>query len=270
MAGVLKLPVTPFVMGVLNVIPDPTTAGGQFPDVDQLVAAGESMLMDGAACIDVVGLSNLVDVKISIQEEIDRVIPVIELLSKRVAIPVSINTSNPEVMEAAVNAGASIVNDIRALTKPGAISTVAKLGVYVCLMHMYNDPTTMHLTPGQKDLVVEVYQYFEQRIAACEAGGIDRKKIIVDPGFGYGKNLPQNLNLLRSLPIFKKLNCPLLIGMANKSMIGQILDVPPEQRIFGSIAAVVIAISHGADIIRTHDVKAMVDAIKVLKAIIAN
>jgi dihydropteroate synthase len=170
-------------------------------------------------------------------------------------------------MQEAVNAGAKIINDVRALTKPGAISMAAKLGVPVCLMHMQNEPGTMQLAPAYHDVISEVFQYLEHRITACESEGIDPKKIIIDPGFGFGKNLQHNLALLRSLEIFKRLQKPLLVGISNKSMIGQILDVNVDQRIYGSLAAAIIAISKGADIIRAHNVQATMDAIKVFKAV---
>ncbi len=268
--GVLNLPTSPVVMGVLNLTPNSFYDGNAYTSIEAAVARGEEMLREGAALIDVVAESTRPGAdKMSVQAELDCAIPVIELLAKRVAIPVSINTSNPEVMQAAVQAGAKIINDIRALTKPGAMNMVAKLGVPVCLMHMQNDPVTMQLTSSYQDVVSEVYQYLKHRIEACVAEGIDAKKIIIDPGFGFGKNLPHNLKLLRSLQVFKNLQHPILVGLSNKSMIGQILDVGVERRVYGSIAAAVFAVSKGADIIRAHDVQATVDAIKVAIVIAA-
>jgi dihydropteroate synthase len=268
--GALNLPPSPVVMGIINMTPDSFYDGGSLPTVDEAVARGEQILRDGASLIDIGGESTRPGAaKVSVQEELDRVIPVIEILSKRVAIPISIDTSNPDVMQAAVKAGAKMINDVRALTKPGAAQMAAKLGVAVCLMHMQNDPETMQVAPHYDDVVSEVYQYLEQRIAACVAAGMDSKKIIIDPGFGFGKNLQHNLTLLRGLHLFKNLHHTILIGISNKSMIGQILDVGVEERVFGSVAAAIVAIGKGADIIRAHDVKATVDAIKVYTAIAA-
>lgn len=268
--GVLNLPANPIVMGILNVTPDSFYDGGRLLSVEQAVARGEEMLRQGAALIDVGGESTRPGAnKVPIQEELDRVIPVIEALAKRVSIPISIDTSNPEVMQAAVKAGAKMINDVRALTKPGALTMAAKLDVPICLMHMQSDPATMQLSPVYQDVVREVYTYLERRIAACVAEGINVNKIMIDPGFGFGKNLQHNLMLLRSLQVFKGLQRPILVGLSNKSMIGQILDVDLERRVHGSVAAAVIAIGKGADIIRAHDVQATVDAIKVITAIAA-
>ena len=265
--GLIDLPPGPVVMGILNLTPDSFYDGGTYSTVEEAIVRGEQMLHEGAAIIDVGGESTRPGAaKISVQEELDRIIPVIEALAKRVAIPISVDTSNPEVMLAAVNAGAKMINDVRALTKPGAIGMVAKLRVPVCIMHMQNDPITMQINPSYADVVTEVYQYLKQRIDASIAGGIEAKSIIVDPGFGFGKTLQHNLNLLRSLELFKSLGRPILVGMSHKSMIGQILDVGLEHRVYGSVAAAVIAISKGADIIRAHDVQATVDAIKIFKA----
>lgn len=266
--GSFNLPPTPVVMGILNLTPDSLYDGGAFVSVEQAVVRGEHMLREGAAIIDVGAESTRPGAeKVSIQQELDRVIPVIEVLSKRVAIPISVDTSNPEVMAAAINAGAKMINDVRALTKPGALAMAAKLGVPVVLMHMQNDPVTMQVAPAYKDVVTEVYQYLERRIAACVEAGVDPKKIIIDPGFGFGKNLQHNLAMLRSLEIFRKLGKPLLVGISNKSMIGQILDVELDKRVYGSLAANVIAIGKGADIIRAHNVQATIDAIKVFKSV---
>lgn len=265
--GVINLPPGPVVMGILNITPDSFYDGGEYLTVDQAMVRAEQILREGAAIIDVGGESTRPGAaKVSVQEEIDRIIPVITALAQRVAVPISVDTSNPEVMLAAINAGARIINDVRALTKPGAISMVAKLGVPVCIMHMQNDPVTMQLSPTYQDVVTEVYQYLEQRVAACVAGGIESKKIIIDPGFGFGKNLQHNLSLLRSLEAFKSLQRPILVGISHKSMIGQILDVGVDHRVYGSVAAAIIAISKGADIVRAHDVQATVDAIKIYNA----
>lgn len=265
--GSFSLPSSPVVMGVLNLTPE-ATDGATYLSIEAAIARGEQMLTEGVALIGVGGESNRSGTeKISLQQELDRVIPVIEVLSKRVSVPISIDTSTPEIMEAAINAGAKIINDARALTKPGAQAMAAKLGVTVCLMHMQNDPVTMQIAPSTHDIVSEVFQYLDRRIKACIAEGVDPHKIIIDPGFGFGKNLQNNLSILRSLEIFTKLQKPLLVGMSNKSMIGQILDVGIDQRVYGSLAAAVIAAGKGANIIRAHNVQATVDAIKVFTTV---
>jgi len=244
--GLFDLPLGPVVMGIVNIAPD-TSA-------DQAISLGENILRHGAAMIDIGS-----DAKLSVQQELDLVIPVVAALVKRIAIPVSVYTSNPEVMQAVVAVGARMINDKLALTKPGAAAMIAKLRVPVCLMHMQD-------APNYNDIVKDVYTYLEQRIARCKEEGIEQKNIIIDPGFGFGKNLPHNLNLLKSLRVFKNLNSLLLVGLSNKSMIGQILDTPVDQRTYGSLTAEILAIFKGADIIRTHEVKATVDAIKIVKA----
>lgn len=267
-SSVFLLPPYPVVMGVLNLGSVGLHDDAKHSLVEKALVEAEKMLADGAALIDVSCgvLRNEVE-KLSVQEELDIIVPVIEIISKRISLPISVDTSNSEVMRAAVHAGAKMINDTRALTKLSALNTASSLKAQVCLMHMHNDPVTQQLGDSKTDIVSVVYQYLERRIAACVVEGIDRKNIIIDPGFGFGKTLPQNLNLLRSLHMFKNLNCPILVDLAHKSMLGQILDVTVESRIYGSIAAEVIAVSRGADIIRSHNVRASVDAIKVLKAI---
>lgn len=262
------IPSSPSVMGVLNLGTENLQADDKHSLVEKALLSAEQMLADGAAIIDVsCGLLRNELETLSVNQELDLIIPVIEIISKRISIPISVDTSNPEVMQAAVQAGAKMINDIRALTKLSALATAVQLNTEVCLMHMQNDPVTKHVNAQDKDIVSIVYQYLEQRIAACVTAGMDPKRIIIDPGFGYGKSLPQNLNLLRSLHRFKNLNCPILVDLAHKSMLGQILDVSVEGRTYGGIAAEVIAVSRGADIIRSHDVRATVDAIKVYTAI---
>lgn len=266
-SGVFNFPPGPVVMGVLNLDKLLLKHDNMHSVVEQALIEAEKILADGATILDLSSSnSDNPEYPLSVQEELDLFMPVVEVISNRINIPISVDTSNAEVMLAVSSSGAKIINDIRALTKLNALSTVASLRCYVCLMHMHSDPVTLKLA-SDKEIVSEVYQYLEQRIAACEAAGIDRKRIIVDPGFGFGKTFAQNLNLLRSLHIFKNLNCPILVDISHKSMIGQILDETVENRIFGSIAAEVIAISKGADIIRSHDVRATVDAIKVIKAV---
>lgn len=256
----------------LNVVSNPIVMGVLDTNLklDQIVRQAEQMMSDGASIIDVAGCCESTRpgaVKVTVQEELDRVIPIIEKLSEHISVPISVATSNPEVMIAAASAGAKMINDVLALSKPGAINAAVKLRMPVCLMHIPRGMSSMQTDPVYKDVVSEVFAYLTQRVAQCVAEGIAPKNIIIDPGFGFGKNLQHNLNLLRSLQVFKSLHYPLLVGLSNKSFIGQILDATIDQRIYGSIAAAVIAISKGADIIRAHDVKATVDAINILKAV---
>jgi len=264
--GAFELPEGPVVMGVLDLSPSFLHEDRTHSIFEQALIKAEQFLQDGAAIIDVCYSSSLDSgSSLSAQQELDILIPAVEIISKRIGIPISVETSNPEVMIAAVESGAKMINDTRALTKLGAMATVAKLKVHVSLMHMQCDPLTLQLTPQSNDVIIEVFQYLEQRITACVAAGIDQKKIMVDPGFGFGKTLPQNLNLLRSLQVFKNLHCPILVDLAHKSMIGQILNAPTEARDYGGVAAEVIAIGNGAEIIRSHNVRATADAIKVIK-----
>jgi dihydropteroate synthase len=264
--GAFELPAGPVVMGILDLSPGNLHEDRTHSIFENALIRAEQLLQDGAALIDI-GCSAPRDGTntMSVQHELDILIPAVEVISKRISIPISIETSNPEVMRAAVAAGAKMINDTRALTKLGAMATAAELKVHVCLMHMQCDPLTLQVTANYKDVITEVFQYLEQRIAACVAAGIDPKRIIIDPGFGFGKTLPQNLNLLRSLLVFKNLHCPILVDLAHKSMIGQILNASDAARDYGGVAAEVIAICNGAEIIRSHNVRATVDAIKVIK-----
>ncbi len=248
-------------MGVLSLdVAASLRQNGSF--VDKVVAQAEQMLIQGSTIIDICCIEN-----ISLQEELNLLIPSIEAIKKRMSVNISVNTSMPEVMEAAVRVGATMINDPRALTKLGAIEMAAKLQVPVCLMHMHSDAVTKQVTGQLRDIVSDVYHYLERRINASVAAGVAIKNIIVDPGFGFGKTLAQNLQLLRSLHVFKNLNCPLLIDVSHKSMIGQILDETVENRVYGSIAAESFAIICGVNIIRSHNVQATSDAVKVMQAI---
>ncbi len=255
------LPAKPLVMGVLN-LDLAASLGQKGAFVDKVLAQAEQMLEQGATIVDICSSES-----ISLQEELNLLIPSIEAIKKRMSVNISVNTSIPEVMDAAVRVGAAMINDPRALTKLGAIEMVAKLQIPVCLMHMHSDPVTKQVTWQLRDIVSDVYQYLEQRITASVAAGVEIKNIMIDPGFGFGKTLAQNLQLLRSLHVFKSLNCPLLIDVSHKSMIGQILDETVENRVYGSIAAESFAIICGVNIIRSHDVQATNDAIKVMQAI---
>ena len=257
----------PVVMGVLNVTPDSFSDGGRFADTDAAVAAAERMAADGAALVDVGGESTRPgSVPVDEAEELRRVMPVIERLAGRLPIPVSIDTRKPGVMRRAVEAGASLVNDVGALRAPGAIEAVAGSGAAVCLMHMQGEPGTMQDAPRYADVVTEVREFLRRRVAACEAAGIGRARIAVDPGFGFGKSLEHNLALLAGLPVIAADGLPLLVGLSRKRMIGTLTGRGDGERLAGSLAAAVVAAQNGARIVRAHDVRETVDALRVVAA----
>lgn len=258
----------PQVMGVLNLTPDSFSDGGRYAAISAAVSAAESMVESGAAIIDVGGESTRPGAaEVPLQEELQRVIPVIEELARRLPVPISVDTKKPEVMRAAVQAGAGMINDVNALRAPGALEVAAKANVPVCLMHMQGQPDTMQTQPDYHNVVAEVEQFFVARIAACRAAGISLQHLLLDPGFGFGKTLAHNLLLLRELSHFVALGLPILAGLSRKSMLGEILDRPVDQRLYGSIAAAMIAVQHGANIVRVHDVAATVQALQVLQAV---
>lgn len=253
----------PRVMGILNVTPDSFSDGGRFLDRCAALRRAEEMIAEGAALLDVGGESTRPDAApVSVQEELDRVIPVVEAL-RDAPVPVSVDTSKPEVMAAALRAGAGMINDVRALRLPGAVEVLAGATVPVCLMHMQGEPATMQKDPRYHDVVADIKAFLAERVRVCEAAGIARERLLVDPGFGFGKTLEHNLLLLRRLGEFRDLGPPLLVGLSRKSMIGKILDAPPPERLHGSLAAAVIAAWQGAAIVRAHDVKATVQALAV-------
>lgn len=261
----------PVVMGILNVTPDSFSDGGEFFGLQQAEQHALEMHQQGAAIIDVGGESTRPGSQaVSLQEELDRVIPVIERLSKSLDIPVSVDTSKPEVMREAVAVGASMINDVMSLQQSNAVETVAGLdaSIAICLMHMQGQPRTMQANPGYTDVVDDVIQFLMERIQACKDAGIAETQLLVDPGFGFGKTLQHNLTLLANLSRFTKINLPLLVGISRKSMIGTLLgDVTADQRLFGSVAAAVLAYERGATILRVHDVKETVDALAIADAV---
>lgn len=256
-------------MGILNVTPDSFSDGGRFQGRDAALRHAERMCAEGAAIIDVGGESTRPGARgVDVEAELDRVIPVIEALTERLPVPVSIDTSKPEVMRAAVSAGAGMINDVRALREPGALESAAACAVPVCLMHMQGEPRTMQQDPIYTDVVSQVHGFLSERVDACEASGIPRSNLLIDPGFGFGKTLHHNLALLRGLGHLLDLGLPLLVGLSRKSMIGAILgDVPVEGRLQGSVAAGLLAAGEGASILRVHDVAPTVEALKVLAAV---
>ncbi len=260
---------SPRVMGILNVTPDSFSDGGRFLQRDAAVVQALQMEKDGAAIVDVGGESTRPGASpVSLQEELDRVIPVIEILGEKLEIPVSVDTSKPEVMREAIQAGAGLINDVNALRSEGALVQAAALGVPVCLMHMQGRPDTMQQAPRYDNVLDEVQAFLTERIGACVEQGIPNGHILVDLGFGFGKTLVHNLELLHRLGELEKLGCPLLVGLSRKSMLGTLTGREPEQRVAASVAAALLAVERGASIVRVHDVAETVDALKVLEAVI--
>ncbi len=256
------------IMGILNITPDSFSDGGLFLGRDRAVAHALEMAADGADIIDVGGESTRPGAPaVSVEQELARVIPVIEAVRAATELPISIDTSKPEVMRAAVAAGAGLINDVRALREPGALAAAAELRVPVCLMHMQGEPRTMQANPVYGDVVVEVRDFLAGRIAACEAAGIPRARLIVDPGFGFGKTVAHNLALLRGLAELAGLGCPVLAGLSRKSLIGAVLGLPVDERLHASVALALIAVQNGASIVRVHDVRATRDAVRMWEAV---
>lgn len=255
------------VMGILNVTPDSFSDGGVFLNPDKAIAQAHAMVAQGAAIIDVGGESTRPGAgAVTATEEVDRVAPVIERLVHEVAVPISVDTSKPEVMRAAVAAGAGLINDVRALREPGALETAAISGRPVCLMHMRGEPRTMQHDPAYDDVVSEVRDFLVARMDAATTAGIPRERIIVDPGFGFGKAAEHNVALLRRLHELADL-APVLAGLSRKSMIAKLIGLPLERRLFASVALALIAAQNGARIIRAHDVGATVEAMRMLEAV---
>lgn len=257
----------PQVMGILNITPDSFSDGGCFVTPDALQLQIEKMLQAGVAIIDVGGESTRPGAQqVGLAEELERVVPCIELIRRISDVPISIDTSKPEVMRAAIAAGADMINDVNALRAEGALKAAAELGVPVCLMHMQGEPKTMQQQPEYTDVIQQVLGFFVERIAACEAAGLARENIFLDPGFGFGKTVEHNFQMLKKLELFHSLGCPLLVGISRKSMLGAVTGKPVEQRLAGSLAAVVVAALQGAQVLRVHDVAETIDALKVVQA----
>ena len=256
------------VMGILNATPDSFSDGGVYNQLDDAVARACQMQADGADIIDIGGESTRPGAKaISTALEISRVIPVIQAIRKNSAIPVSIDTTKPEVMRAAVEAGADMVNDVSALQAKDAIQTCVELDVPVCLMHKQGKPETMQQHPVYQQVVVEVKAFLLERVARCRQAGIAQQHIILDPGFGFGKRLEDNLQLLARIDELVETGYPILVGVSRKSMFGMLLDLPVDQRMTSSVAAAVLAYTRGARFFRVHDVKQTVDALKLCQAL---
>ena len=254
----------PQIMGILNVTPDSFSDGARYQHLDKALFHAEQRIRDGASIIDIGGESTRPGAdEVSLDEELSRVIPVIERLASELDVWLSVDTYKPEVMNESIRAGAHLINDICALQEPGALSVVAESGVPVCLMHMQGKPRTMQQAPHYNNLCGEIYAFFQERINTALVAGIKKEQLILDPGFGFGKTLEQNYELLGRLDHFHTLDLPLLVGMSRKSMIGQLLDRPVTERTAGSIAAALFAVQQGASIIRVHDVKETADALRV-------
>ncbi len=257
----------PRVMGVLNVTPDSFSDGGQFLDLAHARSHARAMVAAGADIIDIGGESSRPGAEsVPLDEELARVIPVVEALVAEVDVPVSVDTYKPTVAREAVAAGAGLINDIRALQEPGALQAAAELEVPVCLMHMQGRPRTMQEAPAYDDVVAEVTGFLQERVAAAEAAGVSRERLLLDPGFGFGKTLDHNYALLSRLDRVAALGLPVLVGMSRKSMIGQLLDRSVTERLAGSLAAAAVAVFQGAHIVRAHDVAATADAVRVAAA----
>ena len=259
----------PRVVGILNVTPDSFSDGGQFASVEAAVAHGLRLAEEGADMLDVGGESTRPGAAdVPVEDELKRVIPVIEQLVARTSLPIAIDTSKPEVMRAAVAAGAGMINDVYALRRDGAMDAAAQLRVPICLMHMQGEPRSMQDEPHYEDVVGEVHRFLMDRLFSCEMAGIDRRNVMVDPGFGFGKTLEHNLALLRKLERFADLGSGVYAGLSRKAMIGTLIGrQEPAERAAGSVAAALIAVQRGARMVRVHDVAPTVDALKVWHAV---
>lgn len=267
--GARQLDLTrPQVMGILNVTPDSFSDGGLFISPEKALAQARRMVSDGARIIDVGGESTRPGAaEVDTESELARVVPVIEAISGELDVIISIDTSKPEVMRAAVAAGAGLINDVRALQAPGAMTAAQELRVPVCLMHMLGEPRTMQQRPHYQDVVADVRTFLAQRIEACAAAGISGDRLIIDPGFGFGKSVAHNLQLVQRLKEFTTLDQPILMGVSRKSTIGAVLNREVGDRLIGSVVLATICAQSAANILRVHDVAATVDALKLLDAI---
>lgn len=257
------------VMGILNVTPDSFSDGGRFSTIDSALFQAKQMIADGADIIDIGGESTRPGAaSVSLSEEINRVIPVVEKLVAEFDTVISVDTSKAELMSLALSSGARMINDVRALQEEGALEACVDSDALICLMHMQGQPRTMQKEPIYIHIFNEVTAFFEDRIKACESAGIRRERLILDPGFGFGKTLEHNLELLAKLPQLSSFNLPLLVGLSRKSMLGALLDdAPVEERLNGSLSAAVVAAMKGSAIIRVHDVKETVEALKIVRGV---
>lgn len=257
----------PKVMGIVNVTPDSFSDGGRYVSYSNAIDHAHRLIEDGADMLDIGGESTRPGAaEVGEQEELDRVLPVIEGL-RGITVPISIDTWKPAVMRAAISAGASMVNDVNALQAEGAMEAVAATGAAICLMHKQGTPRSMQVQPEYADVVSEVVDFLSRRIAAAEAAGVTRERIVIDPGFCFGKTLAHNLQLLRELASFSALGVPVLAGMSRKSMLGAITGREVDERLAASVTAAMLAVQRGAAIVRVHDVRETADALKIMNAV---
>lgn len=263
----LTNPARPLLMGILNVTPDSFSDGGKFSDINSALKQAEAMLNQGADIIDIGGESTRPGApEVSEQDEINRVIPVIEALKLEFGCAISLDTSKAQVMQVGLDAGVDLINDVCALSQPGALEVVAASTVPVCLMHMQGTPRTMQKNPRYDDLIQDIITFFNNKIIECNQAGIDKKRIIIDPGFGFGKTLADNYQLLQQLAQFNVLDCRVLAGISRKSMLGNLLDLAVEERVNASVVAATLALTNGAKILRVHDVEQTKQAIEIFNA----
>lgn len=256
------------VMGILNVTPDSFSDGGRFGQHDQALRHAEAMVEAGATLIDVGGESTRPGASpVSPSEELQRVAPIVEAISARLDVIISVDTSTPEVMRESARLGAGLINDVRALEREGALQAAAASGLPVCLMHMRGEPGTMQDNPYYEDVTADVARYLEQRMAVCVAAGIEAERIILDPGFGFAKTLAHNLSLFKHMEALYRLGRPLLVGVSRKSMIGLTLNRPVDQRLYGGLALAALAVTKGVGILRVHDVRETVDVVRMIAAV---
>ncbi len=260
----------PVLMGILNVTPDSFSDGGRYFSREAALVQARRLYAEGAGIIDVGAESTRPGAQaVSVQEELDRTLPVVEAIAREIDVIISVDTSMPEVMREAAALGSGFINDVRALRRPGALVAAAATGLPVCLMHMQGEPDIMQQRPHYADIFSELDAFFSERIAACAAAGIALEKVVLDPGFGFGKSLDHNLALLNRLEHFSAFACPLLVGLSRKSMLGTLLGgAAADQRLHASTAAAVIAVMHGASIVRVHDVGATREALVVVTALL--
>lgn len=258
---------SPQVMGILNVTPDSFSDGGKFNSLESSIDQAHKMISDGASILDIGGESTRPGAKaVSLQEELDRVVPVMEALATRFDVVLSIDTSKAKVMTEAVAAGADLINDVCALREEGALEAASSTNAAVCLMHMQGQPRSMQQSPRYEDVIQDILRFLEERVSQCTDAGIEKSRIIVDPGFGFGKTLDHNCEILAQLDAFGALDLPVLAGISRKSMFGALLGLEVHERLVPSVVSGVIAAQKGAKIIRVHDVKETVDALTLLKA----
>lgn len=258
----------PCVMGILNVTPDSFSDGGDFLGYEDALQHARQMVAEGADMIDVGGESTRPGAAVvPEQQELDRVIPLIEALSAEIAVPISVDTTKAQVMREAVSAGAGLINDVNALRSEGALSAAVDLAVPICLMHRQGSPSKMQKKPLYDNVLADVKRFLLARVAACELVGISRERLIIDPGFGFGKTLEHNIALFAGLKQFVGLGLPVMIGVSRKTMIGEVLNAPVDERLSGGLALATLAAQQGASIIRTHDVKATTDVLKICRVL---